>query len=341
MATASRAQAQSEPAAAAGWPAATPAFELTVVALGAWMMLGVYLDGWAHQHFRIETFFTPWHAVLYSGMLAVTAFLVVAAVGNRLGGRRWTRSLPRGYGLSLAAVLLFGVGGLLDLAWHSALGFERRFEALVSPPHLLLAACGMVAAAGPLRAAWLRPGQLAPWPAVIAAFYVLSTITFFSQFAHPFNEPFALSTGPVGTAYAAQALGLLSIVFQASVLVAVLLLLLRRFALPRGAVLFIVALNGFAVGGMKDHYWALPVAVAGGLAGELLLATLRPSTSRPTQLRVFGFALPVALYAAYFAAITALGGTWWPTPVWAGSIVLAGALGLLVSYAMVPPPSGP
>jgi hypothetical protein len=178
---------------------------------------------------------------------------------------------------------------------------------------------------------------MASWAAVIAALYVLSTITFFSQFAHPFSDPFALTVGPAGSTYAAEALGLLSIVFQASVLVAVLLVLLRRFALPSGAVLLLVAVNGVAVSAMKDRYWTMAVALVGGLAGEVLLAGLRPSPERAGAVRAFAFALPFALYLAYFTGVAALGGTWWPAPVWVGSIFLAGGFGLLVSYTIFPP----
>jgi hypothetical protein len=172
---------------------------------------------------------------------------------------------------------------------------------------------------------------------VIAATYVLSTITFFSQFAHPFNDPFALHPGPIDSAYAAQALGVLSIVFQAAVLVAVLLFVLRRFPFPTGGVLFVLAVNGSAVALMKDNYWAIAVAVLGGLAGEVLAAALRPGPTRQLELRLFAAALPLALYAFYFAALALLGGIWWPPTVWLGALFLSGAAGLMVSYAVFPP----
>src|SRR5215470_5721441 len=86
-------------------PAAAPSFEWAVVGGGLWMMLGAFLDAWAHQHLRIDTFFNPWHGVLYSGMAASTAVLVLAAARNHAAGHAWRYCLPRGYGLSLAAVL--------------------------------------------------------------------------------------------------------------------------------------------------------------------------------------------------------------------------------------------
>ena len=43
-------------------------FDLPVALLSLWLMLGTYLDGFAHLNIpdTIDTFFTPWHAVLYS-----------------------------------------------------------------------------------------------------------------------------------------------------------------------------------------------------------------------------------------------------------------------------------
>ncbi len=39
-----------------------------LVAASAWLVGGVYLDGWAHHHGKVDdTFLTAWHAVLYSG----------------------------------------------------------------------------------------------------------------------------------------------------------------------------------------------------------------------------------------------------------------------------------
>lgn len=36
------------------------------ILLGTWLLLGIFVDGYAHRHDVLETFFTPWHAILYS-----------------------------------------------------------------------------------------------------------------------------------------------------------------------------------------------------------------------------------------------------------------------------------
>ena len=72
---------------------------LATVAFGLWLMAGVFIDGFAHANLRntIENFFTPWHAILYSGFTA-TALWVVWLVVRRLR-QGWTglNAVPVGY----------------------------------------------------------------------------------------------------------------------------------------------------------------------------------------------------------------------------------------------------
>src|SRR5438067_13634431 len=75
-------------------------FDWTAVWLSTWLLCGVLMDGWAHNHFgnQIDTFFTPWHAVLYSGYLAVAAFHIWTAFRYRRKGHAWSETMPHGYG---------------------------------------------------------------------------------------------------------------------------------------------------------------------------------------------------------------------------------------------------
>src|SRR5215470_10267410 len=103
-----------------------PEFDWLMVALGAWLLGGLYLDGWAHVHVpRLETFFTPWHAVLYSGYLAGAVALVVTFLRNRRRGAPRARALPPGYRLSLAGAFIFFFGGVADMLWHVTFGIEK------------------------------------------------------------------------------------------------------------------------------------------------------------------------------------------------------------------------
>jgi uncharacterized membrane protein YecN with MAPEG domain len=65
---------------------------------------------------------------------------------------------------------------------------------------------------------------------------------------------------------------------------------------------------------------------------------LRPSAERLGAVRLFAFAVPFVFYAVYFLAILSLGGEIaWSVHVWTGAIFLAGIVGLLLSYLLVPP----
>ena len=79
-------------------------------------MICVSLDSWAHNHIpALETFFTPWHGVLYSGYLAVAASLLAMFVLNGQRGIAWQRVVPAAYGLSLLGDGIFAVSDVLDL----------------------------------------------------------------------------------------------------------------------------------------------------------------------------------------------------------------------------------
>ena len=53
-------------------------------------MIGLFVDGYAHNHGMVDsTFFTPYHALLYSGILAVGLFLGINQYRNVGRGLRF------------------------------------------------------------------------------------------------------------------------------------------------------------------------------------------------------------------------------------------------------------
>ncbi|MEA2241717.1 MAG: hypothetical protein QOD24_1273, partial [Solirubrobacteraceae bacterium] len=83
--------------AAAGQARMTPRGDLVTIALATWLIAGLFLDGWAHNtRPSLETFFTPWHAVFYSGFVAVALWIGWLARSRREPGRTWAQALPRG-----------------------------------------------------------------------------------------------------------------------------------------------------------------------------------------------------------------------------------------------------
>ena len=318
---------------------ATPRFEWTVVILSTWLMAGGYLDAWAHRHLAsLETFFTLWHAVLYTGLFAILSFLAITALRNQARGRSPGQTLPAGYGLSLIGCVLFGIGGVLDLIWHLRFGFEVNIQALISPPHLLLMLALGLIVTGPLRAAWRRPGIRAPFTAIISATLLLSMFTFFDQFDQPLVNPWAAGQGSTALPirYIEQ-LGVLGIMVQSALLTGVVLYLLRRFVLPFGSLTLLAGLNGALLSSLEQNFALIPVAIGGGLLADLIVLWLRPGPGRTVALRAAAFLAPTAVSALYLLVLAVTRGITWPVHLWLGSIFVSGAIGVLLSFLAVPP----
>jgi hypothetical protein len=60
---------------------------------------------------------------------------------------------------------------------------------------------------------------------------------------------------------------------------------------------------------------------------------------RRRELRVFAFVAPASLFAVYFLALGATEGLSWSIHLWMGATLQAEAVGLLLSYMLVPPPT--
>ena len=316
-------------------------FDWTMVVLSGALVGGAHLDAWAHEHGRVDTsFFTPWHGVLYSALLLVGAFLIIAFLRNVARGYDWRRALPVGYGLSLVGVLVFGAGGIGDMIWHVLFGVENDLEALLSPTHLLLALGWVLIASGPLRAAWQRaddaPSGLAAFRTVFALTFILSTFTFFTVYANPFTHVLSAGTQPEEGEFV-KALGVTAFLIQPALLMGVVLLALRRWMLPFGSLTLLLTLNTALLSVMHDLYIFIPVAALVGLLADGLIRVLRPSMERLAALRVFAFAVPAMLYTFYFVTVLLTAGIAWSTHLWTGAIALAGVVGLLLSYLAAPP----
>ena len=320
---------------------ATPAQNFTTIALAWWLTTGIFVDGWAHNRFgeSLETFFTPWHALFYSGFVAVAAWTVWLASRGWRAGRRGLAAFPEGYHLAALGLPVFALGGLGDMLWHIVFGIEVGIEALLSPTHLLLFAGAACLLAAPLVSAWRTPSpRVAPagvvWPAVLSATALLS----FTSFMHMYL--WALLSAPQGLGYVQTRGELASVLVTALILAAPVLLLLRRFQLPFGAVTLMYGLNTVMMTLMLvPGEWRVPLLlVACGLVADVLLLLLRPSPARPWALRAFAFLLPLAVWGPYLGGLALLHLTNLSLELWLGMAVMAGLGGLGLSALVVPPP---
>lgn len=321
-------------------------FDVLNILCATWFIAGIYTDGWAHVHIAtLDTFFTPWHAVLYSGY-GVTALSILAAlVVNHQRGAPWRAALPAGYGTSLVGIVIFGIGGGLDLLWHLAFGIERSLDATLSPTHLILATGATLTLSGPLRAAWRhlpfaagrKWGKIAM--ALLSLTYVYAVLVFFTQYVDPIVKSWA-DVPTIGNDL--KALGVVGIILQSILMMGVVLLLVRRWRLPFGAFTLFLGLHYLGVSLLANHVSPLPIAMYGAFVGLIVdgvYAIAHPAADNPLQLRLFAAFVPACNTTLYLLILSATkGGLAWSVNLITGAIFLSGVAGLLISFLVAPAP---
>ncbi len=314
--------------------------DLTFAALAGWLMLGVYLDAWAHGAHLPDSFWTPWHGILYSGLVACAAFLVGASL---VEGRTARRILAPGYGLSLVGAAVAGLGGIADAIWHALFGIEFDIDAAVSASHLVIVAGIFLLVSGPARAAWASRSRIGV-PGALSLLYALSILTVILSYANPFAG--LMGTGPAPSSAALGQLEQIRGIFAFSsdaALVSGLALLALRYG-PIAPPLLALVVGGNAVAMVLDSGprlgdalgVMLAVAVAEAIVVAALVAWLRPAPERPRELRGFAFLLPALPFAVYALVVSTVLGTWWSVTFWVGLVMLGGLVGGLMSAVVSP-----
>lgn len=308
--------------------------ELVAVLLGTWMIGGLFVDGWAHSTDRPESFFTPWHAVLYSGFGAAVGWAVLV--------RRRTRDVPVSAAerLTLVGLGVFAFGGVADLAWHQLLGVEADIEALLSPSHLVLMVGGLLAMTGPARVAWSAPGDRpaslgAFLPPLLSVTLATAIVAFFWMYLSPFTMQAYRRTDPAGSGDFIELVhmrGIAAIVVTTAILVVPALLLAARWRLPFGSLAVLFTVPVFLLSGIEafETVPLVPAGLVAGLAGDGLLR-------RGAGLRVVAAALPGVLWLAYFTLFELAFGIGWSVDLWLGAVVMAVLFGFALSLLVVPP----
>ena len=133
-----------------------------------------------------------------------------------------------------------------------------------------------------------------------------------------------------------QSLAIAGILLQTALLMGIVLWLVRRWALPVGALTLMFTLNGLLMSVFNDQtLLALPMLGA-GLLTDTLLWRIGPLTGQRWRFLLFAFLVPVGLNMLHFLVLYLTVGIGWSIHLWLGSIFMAGILGLLLGILAVP-----
>jgi len=328
-------------------PALTARDHAMAVGFGAWMIVGLFLDGWAHDNNEPESFFTPWHGILYSGFAAAAAAAIWIVVRARPPGGRLVDAVPRGHGTTLVALAVFGSAAAGDLVWHELLGVEVGVEALLSPTHLALMASGLVALTAPLRRAWtsadVSPPTLRSFvPTVLSAAFGVAVVGFFLAYLSPFINDAGGTTftraasvphdhPPTDPAELAQLLEVASILVTTVLFAVAASAIRRRWIVPPGSFTILFGVTTMLFVGLGEFRHA-PVILVGAAAGAVA-DVLR---ERPAWL--LAAAATTTLWLGYFAVYWMMETrVAWTAELWTGTVTLSALLAGLIGAAVDAP----
>jgi hypothetical protein len=336
-------------------------YDWLMVVCAAWLLVGLFADGWSHYHDVRESFFTPYHAVLYAGFFANVLAVGVPLLANLRRGLRWPNALAPGYDLTAIGVAIFTIGVIPDFTWHHVFGIEEGIDVLISPTHLFMGIGMALILLGPARAAFARPSPPTRLedqaPMLVSLGLFLAMIEFTLQFA--FDPGVSSSNAPLAPdangsttnlaffllpfTYYKEALGITIVIIHTALLAGFALFAVRNAKLAPGALTLLFTLPALLMAvllssGALSVYVPVVVALAGGAFADLLVARLQPGPARPRDFRLFAIAVPAFVQALYLAlAALLLGGVWWDVNFTFGSVLFAGVVGVLLSYLMLSP----
>ncbi len=326
-------------------PNRNAALDLLVGACTLWISCGFFLDAWAHGHVPIESFFTPYHALFYSGMLALVAVLVA-----------FRKRIPSAYRLPLLGIPIFILSGIGDMLWHRLLGVEEGVDALLSPTHQGLGLGIFFIASGPIASALRNRAQLRTLADQLPLIFALATWIELIHFgtAYAFDPGAGRTNAPpsiagfspdyltaVAIGYYKIGTGVLVVLFQSAIMAGFALFAGTRFNLRPGALTLTYLLGNFAAAAAFTNDTPLLITVlvmslAAGIVGDVIVATLHPSPEPGSPYRILGIAVPMAYFVAYFLVTAIADRLWWDWNVVLGATLWSGVIGFGLTLLAAP-----
>jgi hypothetical protein len=320
------------------------AFDYAVGICSVWIASGFFLDAWAHGHVEVETFFTPYHAVFYSGMVAMLA--IFAAFWLR------HRALPPGYRFAVLGIPLFFLAGVGDLIWHTIFGIEEGVDALLSPTHQGLGFSMFVLSSGPIRSVLMDRARATtlrmqlPFVLGLATWLILvhfGTAYAFDPAAGRTNAPPTLNGfSPdymiaLAIGYYKISIGVLVMIFQAALMCGFAVWATSKIRLQPGCfTLFYLIANTPAAAAFTNDTPLLGVTVlqslVAGIVADTLVARLDPEPNKPSAYRIFAIAVPMTYMGTYLLAMLGIERVWWDWNENLGAWLWTGVVGAAVSF---------
>lgn len=327
------------------------AFDYAVGLCCVWISAGFFLDAWAHGHVPVESFFTPYHGVFYSGMLVLALVFAGVAARNHRRGYAWRDALPQPYRVALIGIPIFVGAGLGDMVWHRLLGLEEGVDALLSPTHQVIGLGIFFLASGPIRSVLADAARSIDLRRQLPLALGLATWLLLAHFgtayaldpaaakvdAPPPIAPFtpdyltALSIG-----YYKISLGVLVVIFQSALIAGFALWLVSRLR-PAPGMLTIVYLAGSipAAAAFTNHSTLLPImtlqALLTGAIADIAIARWDPRPERVRALRTFAVVVPMTYTGVYLLGNALSVGLWWDWNVALGAWIWSGVSGYALS----------
>lgn len=329
----------------------------------------LYADAWAHNHLVRDVglwgAFPPrpgpphfpaglslWHAPY---LLALGWCGLAWLLRTRGSGEAAAEARRRAAALAVAVA-----GWLVSTVTSGARTPTAGLVRLESLPGLL-GPGALLQAGGLLYLSWrLTAASPGRWARAVGAWTALSTLTYLTQFAHPYVDPWSsagflrtgLQTYRYGLFYFGEAMGVLSLLLQAHVVAGVWLAVCRLGGLPPGGWTAVLGANGLVVTSLRDHYPFVLSALLTGAVADVLAARLREPWGREVRLGAgsvaASFCACAFLVVGQMGAVDVLYGTGggfalpevsglgWSVPLWVGTSLLAGGAGWLVAFLADP-----
>ncbi|HEX6686937.1 MAG TPA: hypothetical protein VF062_29500 [Candidatus Limnocylindrales bacterium] len=304
---------------------------------------GLFADAWAHTNIlnTIESFFTPWHALLYGGFAGTAAWTWWLAFRHRKDDPRWWRNKwPAGYALGALGSLIFLVAGAADMFWHSIFGVETSLKITLSPSHILLSIGGVLLLTSQMRS-WWASGE-GGWRSVTgvasAAFGTTFGLLLVTGLTGLVTTAATREFVPVpggGSSTTPAAQGIQAYLLGAAVLLIPVLLVHRRRGTP-GAITGIA--GAVALFAMLQREFPMPLTAAligvivGAAVADVILWRLDVARGpqAPLRLPIAGAIFAASIWTGHLTGLALGDAVRWPPELWAGTVVMSALLGALL-----------